>query len=350
VSFSARYAIVVTTINAPTPAIRQIAREAKNLSAEFVIVGDSKSPANFQQEGSIYLSLNAQRNSGFRYGEIAPELHYARKNVGYLEAARNGATVIIETDDDNIPLPAFWEPRKDTWEIRLYENYGWINVYAWYSDVQIWPRGLPLDRVRDIPPAFETLPKVEVYCPIQQGLADANPDVDAIYRLLLPLPINFKKTGPVALRGAWCPFNSQNTTFFKPAFPLLYLPYYCSFRMTDIWRSFVAQRIAYTNGWGVMFHQSTVFQQRNEHDLMRDFAEEVPGYLHNQKIQEALQHLDLPAGEASIPEAMRQCYGKLVEMSLVSAEELVLLDAWLDDLQDLSRADQLNVPELNQTI
>ena len=33
--------------------------------------------------------------------------------------------------------------------------------------------------------------RVESDCPIQQGLADRNPDVDAIYRLILPLPFSF---------------------------------------------------------------------------------------------------------------------------------------------------------------
>ena len=48
--------------------------------------------------------------------------------------------------------------------------------------------------------------------------------------------------------------------------------------MTDIWRSFVAQRILQENDWAVLFHAPTVSQERNEHDLMRDFADEVPGY------------------------------------------------------------------------
>lgn len=329
------YAVVVTTINPPTRAVEEIVRDAGQLGAEFVIVGDSKSPLDFDQPGATYLSLEAQRTAGFRYGEIAPARHYARKNVGYLAAIRNGASVLIETDDDNIPRPEFWAARQATVQARLCEAADWTNVYGWYADSLIWPRGLPLERVRTPPPPWNSLPETEVYCPIQQGLADENPDVDAIYRLVLPLPVDFRRRGPVALRGAWCPFNSQNTTFFRPAFPLLYLPYHCSFRMTDIWRSFVAQRIAYLNDWGVLFHDATVFQERNEHSLIRDFEEEVPGYLNNDRIRRALGGLELTAGEARIPEAMRLCYRKLVDMALVGAEELPLLDAFLDDLAAL---------------
>jgi len=330
-----RYAVVITTINSPTRAVVEIARDAPKLNAEFILIGDVKSPPDFHQPGATYLDLEAQKNAGFRYGAIAPSRHYARKNVGYLLAIRNGATVVIETDDDNIPREEFWAPREATVTAKLVDVPDWVNVYAYYADGPIWPRGLPLDRVNAPPPPFEALATASVYCPIQQGLADENPDVDAIYRLVLPLPVNFRKDAPVALRGAWCPFNSQNTTVFKDAFPLLYLPYHCSFRMTDIWRSFIAQRIAYLNGWGVLFHEATVFQERNAHSLLRDFEEEVPGYLNNGRIREALDELDLQAGVEQIPAALQDCYARLVALELVGAAELPLLDAWLEDLAAL---------------
>lgn len=334
-SVADRYAVVITTINPPTRAVREIARDARRLDAEFVLIGDSKSPADFHQEGATYLDLEAQRASGFSYGAIAPDRHYARKNVGYLAAIRNGATVLIETDDDNIPRDDFWAPRSATVEARVAEAAEWTNVYAWWSDALIWPRGLPLDAIRTAPPALNSLPRERVYCPIQQGLADENPDVDAIYRLVLPLPVDFRRSEPVALRGAWCPFNSQNTTFWPDAFPLLYLPYHCSFRMTDIWRSFVAQRIAYLNGWGVLFHDASVFQERNEHSLIRDFEEEIPGYLHNRRIRIALDELELPSGSDAVPSALRACYARLIEIGVVGAGEAELLDAWLADLTAL---------------
>ena len=101
-----------------------------------------------------------------------------------------------------------------------------MNVYRYYSDLSIWPRGLPLDAVQRPAPALGA--PSESDCPIQQGLADDNPDVDAVYRLLMPLPVQFRRGIQVALgAGTWCPFNSQNTTWFRESFPLLYLPAYC---------------------------------------------------------------------------------------------------------------------------
>jgi hypothetical protein len=330
-----KYGIVITTINYPTRAVKEIGRDAGKLDAQFVLIGDQKSPADFRQEGALYLDLDAQRKSGFKYAELAPARHYARKNVGYLTLIRNGITVLLETDDDNIPREEFWTPRASTVSARLIATPDWVNVYAYYTSGSIWPRGFPLDRINQKPPAWNELASQDVYCPIQQGLADENPDVDAIYRLILPLPVSFRQENPIALRGAWCPFNSQNTTWYRDAFPLLYLPYYCSFRMTDIWRSFVAQRIAYLNGWGILFHGATVVQERNEHNLLRDFEEEVPGYINNERIRLALEEDDLPTGQNNIPAAMRVAYRQLVARGFVGIEELPLLEAWLEDLSTL---------------
>lgn len=327
--------IVITTINHPTRAVEEIARNCERLDASFILIGDQKSPVDFHQPGATYLDIEAQRKTGFRYAEIAPTKHYARKNIGYLVGIREGARIIVETDDDNVPLEEFWRPRSPLVQGGLADGADWINVYRYFTETLIWPRGLPLDRVTLSPPAADVQEK-GFYCPIQQGLADGDPDVDAIYRLILPLPLQFEKRDPVILSGAWCPFNSQNTTWWPEAFPLLYLPFHCSFRMTDIWRSFVAQRIAYLNGWGISFHNATVFQDRNEHNLMRDFEEEIPGYLNNHRIRQMLDELDLPKGADKIGDAMRLSYRRLVEAGQIGPDELPLLDAWLQDLSVLN--------------
>jgi hypothetical protein len=106
--------------------------------------------------------------------------------------------------------------------------------------------------------------------------------------------------------------------------------------MTDIWRSFVAQRIAAANGWHILFHEATVWQERNEHNLMRDFADETVGYLNNARIRSDLAALDLAPGLDKIPDHMRRCYKSMVDLGVVGTEELPLLDAWLADLATIS--------------
>ena len=334
-----RPAVVVTTISPPNEVLRAIAQGSAAAGWDFLVIGDTKSPADFALADADFFDVARQHAEGGKFAALCPTRHYARKNIGYLLAIARGAPFILETDDDNIPRPA-WFSRERSVEIRAprlaLDPPGWVNAYRYFSDAPIWPRGLPLDEVRAALPAdFDALPVASAPCPIQQGLADENPDVDALYRLLQTLPQNFRADRRLILgAGAWCPFNSQNTCWWPAAYPLLYLPAHCSFRMTDIWRSFVAQRIAWLNGWNILFHEPDVWQERNAHDLMRDFADEVPGYLHNRAIAAALDALPLAVGAdlGTLSENLRLCYRTLVARGWVGADELPLLDAWLANL------------------
>lgn len=313
--------------------MQDLAAGAKRHGQEFIVIGDSKSPREFALGGADFYSLDHQRSLPLSFARLCPERHYARKNIGYLLAWQNGADVIRETDDDNFPRDGFWQDSDRQFSGSVVESAGWVNAYRYFTDGNIWPRGLPLDEIASAP----TPAPANADCPIQQGLADENPDVDAIFRLVLTLPFSFENRASVALgRGAWCPFNSQNTTWFRDAAVLMYLPSYCSFRMTDIWRSFVTQRIAWENGWSILFHGATVYQDRNEHNLMRDFADEVSGYLNNKAIATELDKLKLRGGPAHIGEDLRTCYQALIKMGLIDSAELALIDAWLADLASSS--------------
>ena len=328
---AAKGAVVLTSIAAPNAVMKKIAEDCGRLQMPFFVIGDTKSPADFSLDGCRFFSYDAQRELAFETAAMCPSRHYARKNIGYLLAIQAGADFIVETDDDNMPSPAFYEPLSRSMKVATLEGCGWVNIYRYYTESLIWPRGLPLDSVQQpLPPLG---PEREVAVPIQQGLANENPDVDAIYRLTLPLPFSFDRELRVALgAGAWCPYNSQNTIYYRQAYPLLYLPAYCSFRMTDIWRSFVAQRIAWANGWSVLFREATVVQDRNDHNLMKDFDDEISGYLGNRRIGAMLDAISIPAGEGNIPAAMRLCYAAMVNEGFVGQEELLLLEAWLHDI------------------
>ncbi|RJQ78731.1 MAG: DUF288 domain-containing protein [Desulfobacteraceae bacterium] len=328
--------IVVTSISNPNEALRQLAKGSKDHGWAFIVIGDVSSPPGFYIDGCDFYDLDRQTATTLQFAGLCPKRHYARKNIGYLLAMKNGSDIIIDTDDDNFPCDEFWELRQRNVKVHSLESGEWVNVYRYFSDANIWPRGFSLMHIKSAAPALEDMAVEDLDCPIQQGLADENPDVDAIYRLILPLPLTFKKGIQVAFkRGTWCPFNSQNTMWWKDAFPLLYLPSCCSFRMTDIWRSFIAQRIAWENDWAVLFHDATVFQQRNEHNLLKDFADEIPGYLGNERLCLALNELPLMPGVHNIASNLKLCYEKLVEIKMIDAQELLLLDAWISDIQDV---------------
>lgn len=332
-------ALVVTSIAGPNEILTKLARGCQEHGYRFIVIGDVASPKDFKLEGCEFFSLEDQYQTGLKLATLAPTRHYARKNLGYLLAQRAGAQVILETDDDNIPEESFWQSRVRTQSAQVVSTRGWVNVYRYFSEAMLWPRGFPLEHVQDDLTPRASLKTADVDCPIQQGLVNENPDVDAIYRLVSSLPQSFASGDSLALApGSWCPFNSQNTAWWRDAFPLLYLPAYCSFRMTDIWRSFVAQRIAWANDWSVLFHGANVWQERNEHNLMRDFRDEVPGYLHNKEIGDALGKLKLYSGIDRLGENLLVCYEQLVVMKLIDRRELELIEAWNQGLAALPPA------------
>jgi len=329
-------AVVVTSIAEPNAVLRALAEGAGKMGIPFIVVGDTKSPAGFELAGCRYYDVEAQVATGLAYAKICPTRSYTRKNIGYLLAMREGLDWVAETDDDNFPRETFWQPRLREVEGDLIDGpakVNWCNAYEFFShDKFVYPRGFPIELLQGEKPAWSEC-EWKGNVPIQQGLADENPDVDAIYRMLYPLPVSFEKRRPLVLgEGVWCPFNSQNTTFFREVFPLLYLPAHCSFRMTDIWRSYVAQRILQSCGWRLMFHESTVWQERNEHDLLRDFEQEIPGYLNNRRIVETLADVQLEEGLEAMGANLKRCYEALIELGVVGAEERPLLEAWLTDL------------------
>ena len=333
-------ALVVTTISSSkTRFFADAIDGCRENQWQLIVVGDRKTPEDFALQYGTYLNPEQQNKLSFRTGELLPFNHYSRKNLGYLVAITNGADVIVETDDDNIPYANFWDPRIIVTSGDFLDKPGWVNVYKYFGGGKAWPRGLPLENAST---SMEgTVLKQGIRTLIQQGLADGDPDVDAIFRLTCELPVEFKTRSPLILsHETVCPFNSQNTTWFKDAFRLMYLPSTCSFRMTDIWRSFVAQRILRTLDGYLAFHESTVKQDRNPHDLVLDLKNELDGYLYNQAIVRLLSELWLESGSSSVASNMMKCYEALVEADFLQFHELHILEAWLGDCSSLKILDE----------
>ena len=366
---------VVTTVGPPTAAMRRVQQAVSSCGGVLVVAGDRKGPEKFDLPDAVFLGLRDQLEGPFELARRLPTDHYARKNIGYLEAVRRGATFLYETDDDNAPLDA-WAPRSE--EVSgartipppsAFQHFSvsafsqkWVNVYRCFTDdPHIWPRGFPLEQIRASASAFpaprprgapdshaslpnQASPQASLLCPsaysvvpicspIQQGLVNGSPDVDAVWRLTQDRPFTFDHRPPVWLApGQWCPFNTQSTWWWPAAFPLLYVPSHCSFRMCDIWKSFVAQRCLWAMGLGVVFHPPEVVQDRNPHDVLKDFEAEVPGYLWNARIARLLGALELDAAPEAVGENLRVCYRALVGEGILPTDELPLLDAWLSDL------------------
>ncbi len=321
--------IIITTINEPSEAIKEFSKLGEY---ELIVVGDKKTSKNWHFENVTYLSIESQKTIGKYLNKILPFNHYCRKMMGYLYAINNNTEIIIDTDDDNIPKKNWAFPDTNGNFLHIIDNEGFINIYSLFTKENIWPRGLPLRLIRKDFNLISKLSNDYSNIGVWQGLADEDPDVDAIYRLVDNKLCYFNASEPVVLKeGTISPFNSQNTLFRKELFPLLYLPAFVTFRFTDILRSLIAQPIMWLYNYKLGFINATVVQKRNEHDYFDDFKSEIPMYLYSEQVVKTVS--DCVKAEESIENNLMNSYIALYNAKVVVKDELYTLEAWLNDIE-----------------
>ena len=332
-----KISLIITTINKLSKNIRNFSSNSKKKNWSFIVVGDKKTPKKFNLKNGNYFNITDQIRSNINFAKICPINSYARKNIGYLIAIKNKSEIIIETDDDNYPKKNFFSNPKLEYKAPEITNKNWVNIYDLFSKNKnlIWPRGIPLDFVKKNKIVLNKIKKKQKFY-LQQGVCDINPDVDAIYRLINEkINIRFKNDFFVSLGNAYSPTNSQNTIWFKEAFPLLYLPVSCSMRATDIIRGLVAMRILQNDKKKILFFGTTVYQKRNEHNLLKDFEDEIPVYLHTKKIVKILSKLKLKKGKKFYSDNLLSCYKNLILHGIINKKEFIYLNSWLKSFKKI---------------
>lgn len=323
--------IVITTIFNPTDSVLKIAQRE---NTHLIVVGDKKTPKDWQIENSKaqITFLSSDDKKGYNIEKVLPYNHYCRKMLGYIYAKNQGAQFIYETDDDNYPKENWHVPNFEDEILVVQKNeVKFSNVYRYYSDEHIWPRGFPLELITNEKTQPNNTTKEKVKIGVFQGLVDNEPDFDAIYRLTVNKPVYFNDKEPIALsEGLYCPYNSQNTFTVKELFPLLYLPCTVTFRFTDILRGLIAQPIMNLYDYKLAFSTSTAIQERNVHDFMKDFDSEIPVYQNVAKVIELTENAIKK--EDSLSDNLHNVYAKLLENDIVKKEEIEILEAWLNDI------------------
>ena len=113
------------------------------------------------------------------------------------------------------------------------------------------------------------------------------------------------------------------------------MPTTVSFRYTDILRGYVAQRLLWHIDRVVGFAGASVWQDRNEHDLMVDFADEVEMYTSVEAVVAWLEEVALP--DAPL-DGLVAVYEGLAQRDIVQPAELDGVRAWATDLRRLGFA------------
>lgn len=291
--------IVTTTINPPTEAIH---RFDANPDWELVVIGDLKTPQDYQLKRGIYVSPEEQEQFDKPLSDAIGWRCIQRRNFGLLWAAQMGADLVALVDDDNIPRPGWGENLLigQPAEVNFYEtDLPAFDPVGATNHAHLWHRGYPLQLIpkRD----YSRKSRRTITPDVQADFWDGDPDIDAICRMIHAPECKFdEKYFPMA-GNKLSPFNSQNT-FISGKWLKDYFLFPFVGRMDDIWAAYYVEAL----GARVVYNRATVYQQRNVHDLVVDMKKEYPGYENNlQLVNELpgnpdamLKYLPPPAVEA----------------------------------------------------
>ncbi|KAL6764762.1 hypothetical protein V8C86DRAFT_1823503 [Haematococcus lacustris] len=408
---------VVTTINGMTAAMQAPVKYHPSWCV--VVVADVGSPHAMPPSPRLqYLTLDLQAALAQRSCFVAalPWRHYARKNVGYLWALLHNASCVFDMDDDNElhgPIP--WAealmagssvPPNSSTGFRLLllpQHKGRVlNPYPLFqpSHLPLWPRGFPLAAVKD-PEAYASLTAARSLrwdafsnpasaghgargvVGVVQILAQHDPDVDAVYRMTLPLPVTFHTSAGVRMNHlsllllpprCLAPLNAQATLFLQPTLWALLLPASVHGRVTDIWRGYLAQRLMWeVRGLRTAFASPWVTHVRSSYHistrgLEKEAGENVPRshvadmvaeqdlyYRAGQLVSflSSWQCADVPvrhttvrvrrritftAGQqpASLSECVLQLWREMYERGYIEEQDVRLAQLWLLQLQQIA--------------
>jgi STELLO glycosyltransferases len=402
-AFSCLQWSVVTTIFEPSLAVKRAAAlsytqqqgdtdsDSDSESWCIVIVADTNTPTDYMEKaGFLYFDHNSQqpkenvhflsiqdqqnmiaatsssssdnKNSAIRkFLEAIPYGHFARKNIGYLYAMQRGATLIFDFDDDNVlhldnetgnvlsPIP----PLTQSARVAMVGNKLAFNHHPLMGaslGKESWARGFPLSLIQDHAThgtvAYndtEPLMMMNTKLAVLQICANGDPDVDAIHRLVKPLPMTFDQdtatSAPLIVPShTFAPYNAQATIHTTQAHWALLLPITVPGRVSDIWRSYFAQAIFRHLNLQIAFVPPRVTQFRNQHNYLADAKAELDLYFKTEKLLEFLQQwqctktLLQDTHYPTVPFCMEQLWIELFEREYIEINDVLLVQLWLKAL------------------
>jgi hypothetical protein len=215
-----------------------------------------------------------------------------------------------------------------------------------------WARGFPLMHIQN-KSTQGTVLQTNVTIGLDavgvlQFCADGNPDVDAVHRLVHPLPMLFRQPtnetsflrqnpthGALLVPiNAFAPYNAQATVHTYQGLWALFLPLTVPGRVSDIWRAYFAQAIFRHVGLSVVMLPPNIQQERNEHNYLADMQAELDLYLKGGELCEFLNHWS-PAKAHTVPEQMESLWIELYERGYIELKDVGMMQRWLTALVEI---------------
>ena len=290
--------IITTTINVPH-FLEGICKNMKKFNHsvnqnEIIVIADLKTP-----QGASLFCKKITKKYGFKIHffdiefqnkffkkkykklySLFPLNDAIRKLLGSIYLFDNLPSRLIFIDDDN-----YIYNNKDFIKGHLITNKTksvkvvsskakWPNLYKYFkerSDVPFYARGYPWKhrniQAKNFKATLKTK-KIIANC----GYILGDPDIDASSRLFWPIEtMDVKEKSHLALeKNNFFPLNDQNTSLAKDYIPLYFKPM-AGGRNSDIWTSYLIEKVSHSFKETVSYGPSFLKQIRNKHDYWKDY-------------------------------------------------------------------------------
>lgn len=333
-----KIALCTTTINVPH--VLKLYR-ACGPDVKFFVALDKKS-ASIPVETDPELPANCMwftpgSQEGWKCSSLIGWNSIQRRNIAFLEALAWGADVIVSIDDDNIPLDAAYfnnhqnafQPFHGVMASNVNEEHNWFDVGSLLTPPSKH-RGYPhnLSRPRAVTHA------VGAKVGVNAGICLGDPDIDASTRIAVAPDVQqtslLLQAGLLVNPHTWTVFNSQNTAVLRELIPAWgMIPF--TGRMDDIYASLICQRVMRERNLHVRFGKPFVYQQRNEHNLVKDLRGEIDGYENVARLADLLDHIVL-AGKSVIDDC-RAIWSMLNHVDWMAPRAVSAMMAYIDDAE-----------------
>lgn len=327
--------LVTTTINVPH-ALKWY--RACSLNTPFLVVLDKKTPneaANFcaydiGDNACVY--FDAQKK--WKCSELIGWNSIQRRNIGFLEALKIGADVIVSVDDDNLPLDFIYFSHYAL----MSRSFSGLRAKATTGLFDIGDFLVPRSKQRGIPhynkPGVEFDSVIDAKLGVMQGLCIGAPDVNAATRFVNDAVVHqvseVARAGFVVHSDSDTIWNSQNTAIVRALIPAWGMVPHVG-RMDDIYASIICHRVMREHGYHVHYGQPMVYQQRNPHSLVKDMRGEIDGYETVEPLAAMLDHATLP-GKTVIDDT-RRIWELIAASRILPEKSIVAMMAYIDDCE-----------------
>lgn len=330
-----KIALVLTTINVPT--VLELYRRI-GPGIDFVVAMDKKTPREaYDHVLALEGTSVCMPESGHKWkcSEAIGFNCLQRRNIGFLEALKAGADVIITIDDDNIPMTNDYFGRYQELFRNGFHGIKVSGAQGWFDPGQLLvppvvQRGFPIQVKHK--PKFEPIADAKVG--VASGLIMGDSDMDAYTRIGKAPTVTdvtaLARAGCVVDPKTYTIFNSQNSAILREFMPAYFMMPGIG-RYDDVYASLIVQRVMRERNYHVHLGQPLALQERNVHDPIVDLRAEIDGMQYVKAMADLLDSIILPG--KSVIEDTRIIYEQLCHCAFIPEASARAGLIWLDDCE-----------------